>query len=95
MTNTDTDALFDLARDTAQQAVTLIVHGDHAAAAVLIVEHPDPVSVAMILAELCAHIHDIWAVHAHRDKVTEWARIATTLEAVRVAQAQAQEDPGT
>jgi hypothetical protein len=45
----------------AQAVVTAIMGGDRDTAALIALEHDHPVLLAVVCAELCAHVHRRWA----------------------------------
>lgn len=75
---------WDGARDTAQQAVTACVNGDRDTAADLLAGHPDPLSLALVLADLCAFTNHQWAEYAGEHPAAGWRSILHGLEAWRV-----------
>ena len=49
------------ARDTAQQLVTLLLHGERHEAVDLANEYADHLVLSLVLADLVAYVHDRWA----------------------------------
>ena len=78
-------------RATAQAVVTLILHGDRAAASDLALGHRHPGILALVLADLVTYVHTSWfhvsarALGApppdSRDLVDQWQHILLDIEA--------------
>ena len=50
-------SLLDPHRDMAQQLVSAVLAGDRDLAVTLVADHPHPRVLALVLADLCAHVH--------------------------------------
>jgi hypothetical protein len=54
-------SLLDPHRDTAQRLVTAVLTGDRDLAVTLVADVDHPRVLALVLADLCAHVHHSWA----------------------------------
>lgn len=79
----------DRARDTAQQVVTALLHGDRHLAGQIVEEYPAPLILALVLADLVAHTHHSWARAtgmAIEQRNQSWAELMADIEEWRSEQ---------
>jgi hypothetical protein len=74
------DQAIDGARDAAQQVVTALVYNDRALAAKIAEGYPDPLILALVLADLTAHVHHLWADTVGAPPVDGWQTIMVGIE---------------
>jgi hypothetical protein len=76
------------AKDTAQMAVTALLHGQRALAGDLVSEYTednDPMALALVAVDLVAHIHTRWADALGCDRGEAWSHLMADVEEWRTA----------
>lgn len=81
----DVEVTIDQARDTAQQTVSACLHGDRDTAADLATGFPMPELLALVLADLVAHVHTRWARGAGAPPIEGWQALLSDIEEWRTA----------
>lgn len=74
------DQAIDGARDTAQQVVTALLHKDRALAAEIAEGYADPLVLALVLADLTAHVHCRWADSIGAPAAEGWQALMADVE---------------
>jgi hypothetical protein len=75
------------ARDTAQQVVTLLVHGERHEAVDIAAEYDDHLVLSLVLADLVAYVHYRWSRACdmdHQQKVDAWRSLLADVEEWRL-----------
>lgn len=75
----------DDARDAAQQAVTACVHGERPLGVDIIAGYPDHQVLALVLADLVAHVHHRWAATHGVNHLDAWKLLLADIEQWRTA----------
>jgi hypothetical protein len=70
----------DTARDAAQQVVTALIHRDGGLAGELAKAFPDPLILALVLADLTAHVHHRWSAAIGADPAEGWQMLMADIE---------------
>ena len=76
-------ASIDTARDAAQQMVTACLHSDRGTASQIAQDYPDPLVLALVLADLVAHVHHRWSTVVGMgtgDRNAAWAELMADVE---------------
>lgn len=74
-------------RDAAQQMVTALLHGDRSLASDIAQEAFDPLTLALVLADFGAYIHDRWSQALGLDRSEAWQTLMADIEEWRVGRA--------
>lgn len=81
----DVSIVLDELRDSAQQIVTCLLHGDRGLASDIAKAVNGPVVLVLVLADLVAYTHHRWALATGVPRDQAWAELLLDIEEWRVA----------